>query len=312
MTMCARKVALVSIFLVLIYLTIGCAASPPAAPTELPATQMVVFLTETPLPTLTKTAVPTATHTLPPPTDTPTATPTPIPSPTASATASSTATPMSTATATRWPTPEITAVPTAETTSAALSLAELPNHLGQEVTVSGQVVAAASFSQGFKFTLDDGTGRAVLLLWHNVYDDTWDAPKLTVGAAVKVTGKVGQFQEEWQIEPDFGGDVKVTAPGSGYAPPRAIGDLTNHVGEMAQISGAILRLESTSSAVKIFVGDDTGEIVVFVWRTILDRIPNNVALGEPGTRVKINGRVENYRSNLELVPALPYDVEVLP
>jgi len=45
---------------------------------------------------------------------------------------------------------------------------------------------------------------------------------------------------------------------------------------------------------------------------VLDRIPNNVSLGEVGTRVRVNGRVENYRSNLELVPALPYDVEVLP
>jgi DNA/RNA endonuclease YhcR with UshA esterase domain len=178
------------------------------------------------------------------------------------------------------------------------------------VSVSGQVVSAASFSQGFKFTLDDGSGRATLLMWHNVYDDSWDAPQLNIGAAVRATGKVGQYEGEWQIEPNFGGDVTVTTSGGNTAPPRAIGELASHVGEMAQINGVILRLESTSSAVKIFVGDETGEIVVFIWRTILDRIPNNVPLGEPGTRVRVNGRVENYRSNLELVPALPYDVEV--
>jgi DNA/RNA endonuclease YhcR with UshA esterase domain len=151
-----------------------------------------------------------------------------------------------------------------------------------------------------------------LLLWHNVYDDTWDAPQLNVGAMVQATGTVGQYEGVWQIEPDFGGDVQVTTPGGNFAPARAIGELSNHVGELAQINGTILRLESTSSAVKIFVGDDTGEIVVFVWRTILDRIPNNVALGEEGTRVQVNGRVEEYRSNLELVPSLPYDVDVLP
>jgi len=173
-------------------------------------------------------------------------------------------------------------------------------------------VSAASFSQGFKFTLDDGTGRADLLLWHNVYDEGWDAPQLTVGSTVQATGTVGQYDGAWQVEPDFGGDVKVTAPGGNSAPARDIGELANHVGETAQISGTILRLEGAGSGVKIFVGDDTGEIVVFVWRSILDRIPNNVALGEEGTRVKINGRVENYRSNLELVPSLPYDVEVLP
>jgi len=192
------------------------------------------------------------------------------------------------------------------------TLADLPAHSGQEVTVSGQVVAAASFSQGFKFTLDDGTGRADLLLWHNVYDEAWDAPQLNVGSTVQATGNVGQYDGAWQVEPDFGGDVKVTTLGGNSAPARPIGDLANHVGETAQISGTILRLEGAGSGVKIFVGDDTGEIVVFVWRSILDRIPNNVALGEEGTRVRINGRVENYRSNLELVPSLPYDVEVLP
>jgi len=195
---------------------------------------------------------------------------------------------------------------------AAIPLSDLPNHAGQEVTVNGRVVAAASFANGFKFTLDDGSGRAVLLLWHNVYDDTWAAPQLNVGAVVQATGTVGQYEGEWQIEPDFGGDVQVTKPGGSFATPRTIGELAGHVGELAQISGAILRLEANSSGVKIFVGDDTGEIVVFVWRTVLDRIPNNVALGEVGTRVRVNGRVENYRSNLELVPALPYDVEVLP
>lgn len=178
--------------------------------------------------------------------------------------------------------------------------------------MNGRVVAAANFASGFKFTLDDGTGRAVLLLWHNVYDNAWDAPQLNVGATVQATGAVGQYESEWQIEPNFGGDMQVITPGGNYAPARAIGELAGHVGELAQISGAILRLEANSSSVKIFVGDDTGEIVVFVWRTVLDRIPNNVALGEVGTAVRVNGRVENYRSNLELVPALPYDVEVLP
>ena len=177
--------------------------------------------------------------------------------------------------------------------------------------MNGRVVAAANFANGFKFTLDDGTGQATLLLWHNVYDDTWDAPQLTIGAAVQATGTVGQYEGEWQVEPNFGGDVQVTTPGGSFATPRTIGELAGHVGELAQISGTILRLEANTSSVKIFVGDDTGEIVVFVWRTVLDRIPNNVALGEVGTAVRVNGRVENYRSNLELVPALPYDVEVI-
>ncbi|MBE2220116.1 MAG: hypothetical protein IAF02_01165 [Anaerolineae bacterium] len=323
----AKKLVFVSIFVVLITLIVGCASTtpPPTTPTPqaaIPATKLPTQ-TETPALSTVEVAVPTPTFT-----PTQTATPPPTTTPTATATATPTDSPTETAapiTETVEPTTvsliEETAVstpispavpPPSSANPSTIILADLPNHAGEEVTVSGQVVAAASFSKGFKFTLDDGTGRADLLLWHNVYDEAWDAPQLNIGATVQATGKVGQFDGAWQVEPDFGGDVKVTTAGGSFAPARPVGELGSHVGELAQISGTILRLEGAGSGIKIFVGDDTGEVVVFVWRTILDRIPNNVALGEEGTRVKINGRVENYRSNLELMPSLPYDVEVLP
>jgi RecJ-like exonuclease len=194
----------------------------------------------------------------------------------------------------------------------ALTIDSLAERMGQEVTINGTVVRTASFSGGFKFTLSDGTGEVVLLMWHNVYDDCWDAPTLNRGAMVRATGEVGTFEGELQIVPDFGGDVKVTAVGGPFAPARNIGELGNHLGQLVQITGQITRLESTGSGPKIFVSDDTGEIVVFVWSNILARVPNNVALGVPGTRVRVVGVVQEYNSNREVVPALPYDIEVLP
>jgi DNA/RNA endonuclease YhcR with UshA esterase domain len=264
--------------------------------TDAPTITPTAAASATPSPTVTPTSSPTATAT---PTPTFTPTPTSLP-PTVQATAS----------------PEendrATAVAPPPLTATTIALANLPTHAGEEITVVAQVVAAASFSHGFKFTLDDGSGRATLLLWHNVYDDAWDASQINVGATVRATGEVGQYEGEWQIAPDFGGDVKVTAPGGSFAPSRPIGELSQHVGELAQISGVIERLESSASFVKLFVKDDSGEVVVLVWRTVLDRIPDNVALGTPGTRVQVTGRIELFRSNLQLVPALPYDVTVLP
>ena len=307
-------------FIVVCILLFCLAACAPAQPITL-TPPPVAAITETAVSTPTLTAAPAPSDTAVSPTETPTVTPTlsatlsATPAPTATSTEPPTVTVAFTETAVPPTVVPPTAVPptaVSTSTTSTISLADLPNYNGQEVTVNGRVIAAANFANGFKFTLDDGNGRAVLLLWHNVYDDAWDAPQLNIGATVQATGQVEQYEGEWQIAPDFGGDVKVTTPGGTFAPARAIGELSNHVGELAQISGAILRLEATSSAVKIFVGDETGEIVVFVWRTVLDRIPNNVALGQVGTQVKVNGRVENYRSNLELVPALPYDVVVLP
>jgi DNA/RNA endonuclease YhcR with UshA esterase domain len=43
----------------------------------------------------------------------------------------------------------------------------------------------------------------------------------------------------------------------------------------------------------------------------VERIPDNKQLRAMGTRVRITGTVQEYRGELEIVPALPYDAEVL-
>lgn len=184
--------------------------------------------------------------------------------------------------------------------------------MDEEVTVIGNIVATASLSQGFKFTLDDGSGQVILLMWHNVYDDCYAAPQLNVGAEVRATGKVGEYQGELQVEPRFGSQVKVQRAGGAFAPQVAFNTLNSYLGQVVQVIGEIGNVSGTSSAVILSVFDETGAAPVFIWRTILDRIPKaNPALGTPGTRIRVVGVVQEYRGSLEIVPALPYDVEVL-
>ena len=224
--------------------------------------------------------------------------PEPTPTPTSTTRLTITSTPEDT------PTPVIELAPIGAITS---------GRIGEEMTVEGTVIGTASFSAGFKFTLDDGTGQIVLLTWHDVYDGCWDAAEINLGAKVRVTGETGQYEGEWQIQPDFGGDVKVIEGTSAWATPREIGSLTSSdEGQRVMIEGEIIRVEGLSSAVKVFVSDGTGETLVFLWRTVLDRIPNNTALGTPGSRVRVVGTVEVYKGNLEIVPTLPGDVRVLP
>ena len=178
--------------------------------------------------------------------------------------------------------------------------------------MEGTIVDTVSFSTGFKFTLDDGTGRIVLLMWHDVYDDCWDAPEINLGAKVLATGEVSQYEGELQIQPGFGGDVKAVEGAPPLVAQREIGSISNEEeGQRVTIKGEVVRVEGLSSAVKVFVGDETGEIVIFIWRNVLDRVVNNTGLGTPGSRVRIAGIVEVYRGNLEVVPTLPNDVEVL-
>lgn len=257
-----------------------------------------------PLPTQAATSVPTV---APSPTPTPFSTDeaTPIVAPTEAPTS----VPESTPTPSPTPTPEDTPTPTVALTSiGGITAADA----GDEVTVEGDVIGAESFSQGFKFTLDDGSGQIVLLMWHNVYDDCWDASEINLGARVRATGEVGEYSGELQIEPGFGGDVKAVEGAEARGTPRDIGSLSGaDEGLRVMIEGRVIRVEGGSSWVKISVGDDTGEVVVFVWRTVLDRIADNTGLGVEGTRVRVVGSLEIYRSNLQVAPTLPNDVVVL-
>jgi DNA/RNA endonuclease YhcR with UshA esterase domain len=182
----------------------------------------------------------------------------------------------------------------------------------EDVTLQAQIVATASFSHGYRFTLDDGSGRITMLLWLNVYDDCWDAPQLNLGATVTVNGRTSLFNDELQIEPRFGSQVKVVAAGGAVGTSRAIGDLGQHMGELVAITGTIERVESSSVGVRLFVRDESGDTPVFIWNNTLERIPNHTALGQPGTAVRVHGRVQEFRNNREVVPVLPYDVVVLP
>ena len=248
-----------------------------------------------------------------PATATPTVEPSPTPTPppptaTASTTLSASPTPEES------PTPEPTASPEETEEPVALTAIGQLNAgmVGQEVTVEGSVVGTESFSGGFKFTLDDGTGQVVLLIWHNVYDDCWDAPGLNLGARVQATGEVGEYEGELQVEPSWGGAVKALEPAAAWAEPREIGTLTNaDEGQRVMFEGEVVRTGGFASAVEIYVSDGTGEMKVFIWRNVLDRIPDNVALGTPGSRVRVVGTVTIYRDTLEVVPTLPYDVTVL-
>jgi len=217
--------------------------------------------------------------------------------------------PAATATPRPLPTPAETPTPVVELTPIeALTAARA----GEEVTVEGTIVGAESFSSGFKFTLDDGSGQIALLLWHEVYDDCWDAARINLGAQVRATGQVGQYEGQLQIQPDFGGDVQAIEGAAPWPIRREIGSLSGaDAGQRVMIEGTVVRVEGLESAVKVFVGDGSGEVVVFVWRNVLDRISSNTALGTPGSRVRIVGTLEVYRGNLEVTPTLPNDVVVL-
>lgn len=293
-----RRVLWVVILLGLTPFTPGCGTSTQASPSPRALESLTVSTV--------RTATPSAVHT-PRPKETrePTASPSPtITSPPIAAPPATPTTAPSPA-----PTPADTPTPMISVTSIGAITAD---RVGEKLTLEAKVVETASFPRGFQFTLDDGTGQIVLLMWHSVYDDCWDASKINQGATVQVTGEVSEYEGRLEIQPRFGGAVKAIQVAPERFPPRDISSITGaDEGRDVVIEGWVVRAEGLSSAVKVFLADDGGEILVFIWRNVLDRIADNAGLGTPGSRVRVSGRVQVYRSNLEVVPTLPNDVTVL-
>ena len=257
----------------------------------LPPTETLIRPTKTPLLTATPlppTPIPPTATPLPPTPIPPTATPlppTPIP-----------------ATATPLPPPTPAFVPLGQ-------LGQLAD--GTVVSVQGQVVSTSSFSKGFKFTLSDSSGRATLLMWHNVYDDCYDKAGLNVGAMVTVTGEKGQFEGELQIEPRYGSQVKVTKPAGAYGQEVKGDQLRNYVNQRVMVVGQLQRGKVNENGAEIYINDGTGEIRIWIWKGTYDRIPNNAVLLTEGRQVRIVGVVDEYNGRFSVTPVLPYDV-VLP
>lgn len=187
------------------------------------------------------------------------------------------------------------------------ALADQP--LGATVTVEGTVVGAESFQNGFRLTLDDGTGQVVLLLWLSAYDELPDPANLRTGARVRATGELEEYRGQREVVPRRGTDVAVTPPAE--APPRReIASITAaDLGVTVTVEGTVTRSDPFSQGQRVWVDDGSGEILVLLWSNIYERVVGREQLA-PGARVQVTGAVAEYRGALELVPPLPGDVTV--
>ncbi|MFN3763089.1 MAG: OB-fold nucleic acid binding domain-containing protein, partial [Anaerolineae bacterium] len=187
------------------------------------------------------------------------------------------------------------------------ALAEQP--LGARVTVEGTVTGAESFQNGFRLTLDDGTGQVLLLLWLRVYDELTDPSGLREGARLRVTGELEEYQGQREVVPDRGADVAIIQAAE-PPPRREIATITAaDTGARVTVEGTVTRSEPFSQGYRVWVDDGSGEILVLLWSNISERVAGRERLA-PGAQVQVTGVVDEYRGTLELVPPLPGDVTV--
>jgi DNA/RNA endonuclease YhcR with UshA esterase domain len=177
------------------------------------------------------------------------------------------------------------------------------------VTVEGTVIAAKSFQNGFRLTLDDGTGQVVLLLWLSAYDKLTDPARLQTGTRVRATGELDEYRGQREVVPARGSDVIITQAAPAPA-QRDIASITPaDMGAVVAVEGTVTRSEPFSQGYRVWIDDGSGEIMLLLWENIYGRVAGRERL-TAGARVQAIGIVEEYRGTLEIIPQLPGDVTV--
>ncbi len=200
-------------------------------------------------------------------------------------------------------TPTRTPKPAAQTASiSALTAA----NVGQVFTVRGKIVETSSFSAGFKFLLDDGTGRMSLTLFDSTYKFVPNRSGLNLGAEVSVEAEVTEYQGVLELQPNSGRDVVILTPGSNASVPLAKVNQLLKPGQLVALEGKITEVKPFSSGINLSVDDGTGNVRVTLFNNVLAYVPNRDGL-VAGANVRVVGKTEFF-GRMQVVPALGYDV----
>jgi DNA/RNA endonuclease YhcR with UshA esterase domain len=180
--------------------------------------------------------------------------------------------------------------------------------VGQTVTVRGKVVETASFSAGFKFVLDDGTGKVNLTLFSSNYKFVPQRVGLNYDADVQVTGEVAEFKGVQELQPNAGRDVQILTPGSSAGIPLTTINQLGKPGLLVAIEGTITEVKGFSAGTNLFVDDGTGNVRVTLFSNVASFIPNADQL-TPGTLIRVVGKTDFF-GRVQVVPQLGYDVTI--
>jgi DNA/RNA endonuclease YhcR with UshA esterase domain len=217
------------------------------------------------------------------------------------------ATPEPTAEPVLSPTPQATATPAFETrTIGAIS----GDDVGRTFTIARAGIGDVDFfSRGVKYRLEDGSGSMILLVWQNVLEEVVARYDLVPGSLVEVTGEVDEYAGDLEIIPHDGTGLQVLAVGERLPiEERAAADVTaSDEGRIFAVQGAVVRTES-ADWLKVWLGDGTGEILIFVPERTVPYLPAGIGAG---VRLRVTGSVDIYQGVVEIIPLAGVDVEVL-
>lgn len=207
-------------------------------------------------------------------------------------------------------------------------VADLAAQIGQWAAVRGSIVKVSPFSAGVKLTLDDGTGRADVVLWRDLYTVLSPTLQLAEGAQVAVRGEVSLYRGAVEITPELFTDVSLVAAAAPLPTPRPttppaptptramtftpISQITSgDKGRLVSVRGKIITVIPFAKGMKYRLNDGTGQVILLLWQEVLDQAPDLAKLTKD-TRVSVTGTVDVFNGEIEVAPKSAVDVQVAP
>jgi len=180
--------------------------------------------------------------------------------------------------------------------------------VGAAAKVEGEVKSVESFSSGFSFVLEDGSGPVALALRDRVYQKVVGVEGLRVGARVRAFGLTTIFNGTLQIAPEQAEDVTIVTAGKPAEAVTAIREIgLAQVGQVLTIGGKVVAVNPFSEGTRLTVDDGTGTSVVLIWESVLGYVPE-VEWVAVGQSARVTGQVAQFQGTIEIVPQIGFDV----
>ena len=181
-----------------------------------------------------------------------------------------------------------------------------PADEGRLVALSGQLVGADSFSAGFKFQLDDGSGRIALTVFESVYDGLARPEQVNLGARVSVTGVLSLYKTALEVVPAAGARLQVLSPPVRQAEQRALASISDRDhGALVRVAASVVRLDKRGE--EALIKDNTGVQKLRLKGAVAKR----VAL-KPNDSIEAIGKVHFSRKQGTVIDVvLPTDIKIL-
>jgi len=181
------------------------------------------------------------------------------------------------------------------------------------VRVQGEVRAVYEPYEGLTLiTIRDETGSIPVAVSKDLIALSGIPPTLLpVGQPVEVVATVSLYGDRPQLVPASVADVVPLDQAARIGIEKYMGQLTTaDVGQLVVVRGTVTEVDPFSSGVKVTLDDGTGAVILLLWQSVYDGLPDPAALGV-GAEIQARGEVSQYRGELEVLPELAEDVQVL-